>query len=127
MANNKTTYLENRILNHLLRNTASSAPATVYLALFTSDPGEAGGGSEVAGGSYAREAIAFNAASGGSCASSSDVLFEDLPAATITHVAIMDAATSGNMFYYGALTSSIPSSAGSDLTFTAGSITVEEQ
>lgn len=127
MADNKTTYLENRILNHLLRNTASTAPATVYLALFTAAPTEAGGGTEVTGGSYARQAITFLAASGGSVASSADVVFTALPAATITHVAIMDASTGGNMFYYGALASSVTASAGSDLTFSTGSITVEEQ
>lgn len=63
-----TDYLEDRFLNHFFRATASTAPATVYLGLFTANPGEAGGGTEATSGSYARKSIAFDAPSGGAIA-----------------------------------------------------------
>lgn len=126
MADAKSTYLENKILDHVLRSVAYTDPAAVYLALFTSDPGEAGGGSEVTGGSYARQAITFAAASAGACASSADVVFSGMPAATVTHVAIFDASTAGNMLYYKALSPSITAALNDDITFPSGNITVTE-
>jgi len=59
----KTDFLENKIINHVLRNTAYTAPATVYAALFTATPGESSAGTEVTGGSYARQAATFSAPS----------------------------------------------------------------
>ena len=51
-----SNYLENKILLHVFGATPYTAPATLYVALFTSDPGEGGTGTEVSGGSYARRA-----------------------------------------------------------------------
>lgn len=44
MASGKTDYLENELLDHALRNSAWTPPATVYLALYTTAPGEATAG-----------------------------------------------------------------------------------
>lgn len=99
-------YLEEALLNHVLRNTAYTAPATVYLALFTTAPGEAGGGTEVSGGGYARQAISFNAPSGGTCTNSADVNFPQATAdwGTIQGFGIFSAATGGNLLFYGNFT-----------------------
>ncbi|MGE5572922.1 MAG: hypothetical protein ACM3ZU_07900 [Bacteroidota bacterium] len=99
-------YLEAALLNHVLRNTAYTAPATVYLALFTTAPGEAGGGTEVSGGGYARQAISFNAPSGGTCTNSADVNFPQATAdwGTIQGFGIFSAATGGNLLFYGNFT-----------------------
>lgn len=99
-------YLENALLNHVLRNTAYTQPAGLYVGLFTSDPTDAGTGTEVSGGSYARTAVSFAAASGGTAANSANVTF---PAATgnwgtVTHIGIYDASTSGNLLFHGAVT-----------------------
>jgi len=102
-----TDYLEDKLLNHTFRNLAFTPPTTVYLALFTAAPGETGGGTEVSGGDYARQAITFGAPSpSGTIKNSADITFPTATAdwGTITHVAIMDAATAGNMLVYGALT-----------------------
>lgn len=122
----KSDYLEDKILDHVLRNTAYTPAATVYAALFTADPGETGASNEVSGGSYARQAVTFSAASGGVIASSADVTFDALPAATITHFGIFDASTGGNFLYGGALSSSVELISGSDVVFSSGQITVTE-
>jgi hypothetical protein len=88
-------YLENQIINHILRNQAFTPPTTVYVALFTAVTGleaDAGVTGEVSGGAYARQVLALDAASGGVTANTSDITF---PTATadwglVTHVAIVD-------------------------------------
>ncbi len=122
----KSNYLEDRILNHMLRNTASTPPATVYAALMTAAPTDAGGGTEVAGGSYARQAITFSAASSGTITNSALITFSAIPAATITYIAVYDALTVGNLLYYGALSSSIISTSGSDVEFAIGNFVITE-
>lgn len=117
-------YLENALINHVFRNVAMTSPTTVYLALFTSDPTDAGSGTEVSGGSYARQAAAFAAPSNGSASSSADINFTNMPAATVTHVGVYDAASLGNLLYHGALTSSKTVNAGDTFTVTAGNLTV---
>ena len=115
-------YAENKLIEHLVRQVAYTSPTTVYLALFTTATTDAGGGTEVTGGSYARQAITFGAASGGTCTNSSAVSFTGMPAATVTHAAIMDASTAGNMLMHGALTASKTVGAGDTLTFAIGDI-----
>ncbi len=63
MANSWSNYLEAAVLNHVFRNTALTSPTTVYLALFSTAAGEAGGGTELTGNGYARLATAFDAPS----------------------------------------------------------------
>ena len=41
-----SNYLETELLDHVFTNSAYTAPSTLYLALFTGAPGEAGGGTE---------------------------------------------------------------------------------
>jgi hypothetical protein len=57
----KSIYLENKVLDHMLGGPDYVRPATVYLALFTLAPTDAGGGTEVTGGSYARVTVTNNA------------------------------------------------------------------
>jgi len=60
-----SNYLENALINATLRNTTYTSVATVYVSLWTSDPTDAGSGTEVSGGSYARTAVTFGAPSNG--------------------------------------------------------------
>lgn len=117
-----TDHLENALLNEVLRNVNYVPPATVYLALFTTATSDAGGGTEVTGGSYARQAVTFTAASGGATENSGSVTFTNMPGVTVTHAAIMDALTAGNMLFHGALSASQVVTAGASLTFAAGAI-----
>lgn len=122
----KSDYLEAKILNHVLRNVTYTAPVAVYAALMTATPNDAGGGTEVTGGSYARQAITFGSTSTGTISNSSGLTFSALPVATITHIAVYDALTSGNLLYYGVLTSQIISTSGSDISFAVGNFVITE-
>lgn len=121
-----STYLENALVNVTLRNTSYTAPSAVYMALFTSDPTDAGSGTEVSGGTgpYARQAITFDAPADGVTQNSGTVTFTGMPTATITHVAIYDDVSAGNLLYYSALDASISSNSGDDVKFDPGDVTV---
>jgi hypothetical protein len=103
----KSTYLSNHLLDHLLGGPDFARPATVYVALFTSAPGAGGGGTEVSGGSYARVAVTnnatnFPAASGASKSNATAITF---PAATagwgsVSHYGLFDALTGGNLLKF---------------------------
>jgi hypothetical protein len=120
-----TDYLEDRTLNHFFRNTASTAPTTVYLALYTVTPSDTGGGTEVTGGGYARQAITFGAPSGGQIANTGAVSFTASGAnfGTVVAVSIMDASTAGNMFAWDGITSAVVND-GDTISFAIGAVTV---
>jgi len=116
-------YWENKVIDHLFRNTSYTAPTALYVALFTAAPSDSGGGTEVSGGSYARTALAqsttnwantqasgsgASTGTGGTTSNSVAITFPAPTAnwGTITHVAAFDASTSGNMYFWAALTTS---------------------
>lgn len=101
-------FAENELLDHLLGTGSWTMPSDVYVALYTGAPSDAGGGTEVSGGSYARQSVSFSAASGGATNPDADVEFPQASASwgTITHVGLFDASTSGNLLMWGALTAS---------------------
>ncbi len=117
-----TTYLSDKLLDHVLRNVAYTSPTTVYLALFTSATTDGGGGTEVTGGSYARQPVTFGVAATKHTDNTVAVTFTGMPVATITYGAIMDNVTGGNMLTHGALTSTIITTAGQSVTFAIGDI-----
>lgn len=99
-----SNYLAGKVRDHVLRNISYTSPTTVYLALFTSAVTEAGTGTEVTGGSYARQAITFNAGTlSGEATQAAAVTFSNMPGCTVKSVAIMDAASSGNMLVFASL------------------------
>ena len=119
-------YLETKILDYVLRDTADWAPATVYLALHTADPAEDGSGAEVSGGSYARQACAFDAthATGGNTANTSAESFTGMPACTVSHIGIWDHASAGNLLFYTDVTASKTVASGDTISVAAGAVTV---
>lgn len=106
---NISNWLSASLLNATLRNTAFSSPATVYLALYTSDPTPADTGSEVSGGGYKRVAITFAAPSieNGMQTVKNAVDIEFPIASTdwglITHIGLRTDATGGNLLWSKAL------------------------
>lgn len=137
-------YLENKLIDHLFRGTAFTAPATLYFGLLTAAPSDSGGGTEVTGGSYARVGVAASLANfagtqsagstvassgtGGQTSNNGAITF---PAPTanwgvVTHFAIYDAPTAGNLIAWAALTApktinngdTAPSFAAGAFTFT---------
>lgn len=124
----KSDYLENAMLDHVLGTSALSSP-TVYISLYTSDPGETDSGTEVSGNGYARLTASFGAASSGSASGPTSVTeFTASGGAwgTVTHFGIHDAASAGNLLYYGALTASKTIADGDTLRFAVNSITITE-
>lgn len=119
-------YAENAVLDHILGTAAMTAPGQVYIALYTAAPGDAGGGTEVSGGGYVRAAIDFAAAADGSASSSAEVSVTASGAdfGTISHWALFDAATGGNMLVHGAFDSSREYLDGDTVIIPAGGITV---
>lgn len=99
---------------------------TYYLSLHSATPGQTGT-SEISGGSYARQAITFGSASGGSEASTNSQTFTNLPVESggIGYFGIWSAATSGTYIGGGTttgLTGSLP--AGISVNFATGAVTV---
>ena len=100
-----SNYLEDALINATLRNTTFTSPATVYVGLYTTNPTDANTGTEVSGGSYARQSVTFAAPSNGLSASNADVTFPQATAnwGTVGWIGILDASTSGNLLYHTAL------------------------
>jgi hypothetical protein len=121
-----SNYLENALINATLRNTSYTSPATVYVGLYTTDPGEGNTGTEVSGGSYARTAVTFGAPSNGVSTNSSAVTFPTATGTwgTITHIGILDASTSGNLLYYTALDASKSIASGDVFTIASSNLSV---
>jgi len=121
-----SNYLENGLLNAVLRATSYTSPTTVYVGLYTSDPGEANTGTEVSGGSYARKSATFNAPSNGVCTNSASVEFDQATASwgTVGYVGLLDAITSGNLLFYTDLTTSKTIENGDIFKIAAGSLSV---
>lgn len=132
MAGSKSNYYEAAVLN-VLGGSSITAPATVYIGLFTASPGEAGPGTEVTGGSYARVAVTNNttnwpAAAGGAKSNGTDIVFPTATGAwgTVTSFGIFDASTSGNCFYYGDLTTPKVVASSDIFKFVTGNIAITE-
>lgn len=108
MAGSKSVYLSNKQLDHALGVEAFGGVDQCYLALFTAGTGldENAPEAEVAGGAYVRQAVDFDAAAEGETANDADVNFPVATAdwGTVTHWAVMDAVTDGNVLYWGDLT-----------------------
>ena len=122
-------YAENKILDHIVGKTAFTMP-TAYIALSTADPTDAGTGlAEPSGNNYSRKQTAgadWNAAASGSIANATDQSFPEASGSwgTITHFAIFDAASAGNMLAHGSLSASKAVGAGDVLKFAAGNLTL---
>ena len=127
-----STYLENALVNHVLRNTAYTTPGTtVYVGLikyYDAAVVEAGTLTEEAsGGSYARvQVTAWDAASNGATQNTGAITF---PTATgdwggISGVIISDHASAGNVLLHGSLTSARDVKDGDVFKFNAGDLDV---
>lgn len=108
-----TNYMETKMLN-AMRGTAEAAPVSVWVGMFLSNPGESGtGGTEVSYEGYVRQQLQLTAptASGNTvgCTNSEALVFPTPPGSsgTVTHVAVFDAQTGGNMLCYAALNNNI--------------------
>jgi len=121
-----TNYLENKLLDHVLNNASFTSPTTVYVGLFTAAPTDTTAGTEVSGGSYARQVLSVSTASEGVVTSDADVNFPQATGnwGTIVALGIHDALSSGNLLMYTDLTTSKTIENGDILKVSSGSLTV---
>lgn len=128
-----TTYLANRIARHNFGRQTYSAPTNWYLGLFTSAPGVGGGGTEVSGGSYARlsinntQTVPFmwnHPNSDGVVSNAFELVFPVATAnwGTITHWALFEAISGGNMNFFGMVTPSKLIQTGDQFTVAIGEL-----
>lgn len=103
-----SNYLENALINGTIRGSTFTAPTNVYVALYTSDPTDADTGTEVSGGSYARQIVTFGAPSNGVSVSNADVTFPQATGSwgTVGWIGLRDAVSGGNLLYHTALDTS---------------------
>lgn len=114
-------YLENKLVDHIFRNTQFTMPSTIYIALFTGAPSDSGGGTEVSGTGYTRVQVGpststwmgthgttsgASSGTGGLTDNAAQITFPSPTSSwgSITHFGIFDATTSGNLLFHGALT-----------------------
>lgn len=115
MAGNLSDYAEGKVIDHLFRTASFTKPSGLYIAAFTVAPTDAGGGTEVAGGSYARVSVPpldanWAAPSAGNGVTSNLVAITfPTPTAdwgTIVALGVFDASPGGNLIVWGPLTAS---------------------
>lgn len=120
-----TDYLEEKLLDHAFRAVSYTPPVALYVGLFTATPGEASAGTEVSGGSYARQAVTFSRS--GSVLSNTALI--TFPAATadwgtLVSGGVFDAATGGNLLARGEFSVSRTVTNTDILTIPAGQFTI---
>jgi hypothetical protein len=133
MASGKGTSFANQVLN-LLNGVSITAPATVYIALFTTEEGAGGTGTEVVSGvGYSRVAVTCNTtnfptASNGSISNGTVIAFGTATGnwGTVTNFGIMPASTGQNPIYYCDLTVSKTLTSGDTCSFGVGELTITE-
>jgi hypothetical protein len=117
-------YAENKLLDHILRVAAFTQPAALYVALYTVAPSDSGGGTEVVGGSYARQSATFAAAVSGATSNTNALNYTNMPGVTVVAAAILDAVSAGNLLFHGSLTAPVVVSAGNSFNFAIGELDV---
>jgi hypothetical protein len=121
-----SNYLEQALINGTIRGTNYTAPTTIYVALYTTDPTDADTGTEVSGGSYARQSVTFSAPSNGTSTNSGVVEFPQATGSwgTIGWLGLRDASTTGNLLYHTALDVSKPITTGDIFKIAIGNLSV---
>ena len=133
-----TDYLEAKVLDHVLGNTAFTQPTTLYVALFKSATGDDGTGTEVGSGvNYTREIVTFDPATAAndkttsSNSAGNDIEFGPCTGTDwgpITHIAIydsLDSSGSNNMLFHGQLSAPKTITIDDSLRIGAGNLTIE--
>lgn len=133
MAGGKGNYLSNALLSWVFGQQSLTSIGTLYFALYTSAPTNAGGGTEVSGGSYARVSVTNNTTNfpNASSQQSKNANLIDFGTAsanwgTIVAVGVFDASTSGNLLYWGPLTVNKTINSGDSFKIAANNATFTE-
>lgn len=128
MAGALSNFLELELLDHVMMKGVYTPPSNIYVALSTADPtDDASGLAEPSGGSYARKSTSagdWNVAAAGALDNANEISFVEATGdwGVITHVALFDALSGGNMLWHGALTASKTVNSGDTFKFPAGDL-----
>jgi len=126
-----SNYLELELLDHLFGK-GSYTPPTVYVALCTSAPSDTDTGSTITEATYtgySRKSTAagdWNTAASGAIDNANAITFDACTggSSNVTHFALVDAASAGNVLVWGALDSTLAVSNGITPEFAAGALEV---
>ena len=124
MADNLPDIIENQLLDALVGTSTYSITGATKLRLMTANGNDASAGTEVTGGSYVAQTIAFDAAASGSISNNASISFTGMPAVTVVGIEIYDSAGSPKRLAYGALTTSRTVTAGDTVQFASSAITL---
>ena len=137
-----SNYLENQIANWLTATTMPAAPTTLYVALFSTDPTDAGGGTELTNaitGAATRVGVAGGSWTRITAATTVDAAIKNTNEVTITgsslsnttlnasHFGVFNAATGGELLFHGQLASTIPIALNDAVKFAPTAITLTIQ
>lgn len=127
MQGKKSSYLRSAIVQHAVGIPAYvHAGYSVHLALMTEDPTVDDTGTELSGGSYARQEVSWDSEADGRIASDAALTFSNLPACVVTHWALYDAASGGNLLYFGKFEIPLIRDAAQDIEIDAGNFAISE-
>jgi hypothetical protein len=135
-------FLENKLIDQIFRGESAPTTSTLYVGLLTAAPSDSGGGTEVSGNNYSRASVSSTLANwagtqssgstttssgtGGATSNNGAITFAT-PSGNwgeVTHFGIYDAASSGNLLFYGSLTISKTINNGDTVSFPAGSLSI---
>ena len=137
-----SNYLENKLVDRIFRGQALPTWGTLYVALLTSAPSDAGMGTEVSGTGYARKGVLSNlanwagtqgagtttASSGTSGTTSNNAAIDFGTAGSnwglVTHWAVCDASDGGNMLVYDAFSTTKDVVTGNRVVFVKGALQI---
>ena len=122
MADNLTDTAENRALDWICGNSTPAPSGQLKVAHVTANGSDSAAGTEVTGGSYARQNVTFTAASGGATSNTADLVWTAMPAATVVGVEVYDSAGTPIRWWYGALAASKTLQAGDELRIASGEL-----
>lgn len=121
-----TDYAEKKVLNNLVGQD-TFASVSMWVGLFTTAPSDASGGTEVSGGNYARKSSGtWTSATAGLVANAAVITFATASAAwgTVSHFALLDDSSTGNMVAWSTLTASRDVATSDVASFAVGSLTM---
>lgn len=116
---------ETRALQWLFTTDSPTRPTAWYIGLYTAAPTDAGGGTEVSGGSYARKSATFSV-TGDTATTTGDVIFPTPTAdwGTVTHIGVFDALSGGNLVLWKSLSANVIVGSGDSFRIYAGDLDI---
>lgn len=122
-----TDYMEKAVLNAFCGNGSPLASTSVWVGLYTAAPSDASGGTEATGGNYARKSSGAWTSATALIANTATVTFATATGTwggSITHFALLDDSSTGNMIAWATLTAARTIVTNDVAIFAVGSMTI---